>query len=62
MRIKVADNQPRVRHALRVLLEHQPGLEVVGEVADGGVLLPQVKAARPDMVLLHWSALKAVTS
>jgi DNA-binding NarL/FixJ family response regulator len=54
MRILVADNQPKVRHALRVLLEHQPGLEIVGEVADGVALLARVKAARPDIVLLHW--------
>ena len=54
MRILVADNQPKVRYALRVLLEHQPGLEVVGEVADGAALLAQVKATHPDVVLLHW--------
>jgi DNA-binding NarL/FixJ family response regulator len=54
MRILLAEDQPKVRHALRVLLEHQPGLEVVGEVADGAALLAQVKAARPDIVLLHW--------
>ena len=54
MRILLADNQPKVRHALRVLLEHQPGLEVVGEVADGADLVAQLKAARPDIVLLHW--------
>ena len=54
MRILVAENQPKVRHALRVLLEHQPGLEVVGDVADGAALLAQVRAASPDIVLLHW--------
>lgn len=54
MRIVIADNQPMVRQALRVLLEHQPGLEVVGEVIDGTALLAQVKATRPDIVLLHW--------
>jgi DNA-binding NarL/FixJ family response regulator len=54
MRILLADNQPKVRHALRVLLEHQPGLEVVGEVTDAADLLAQIKAARPDILLLHW--------
>jgi DNA-binding NarL/FixJ family response regulator len=54
MRILVADSQPKVRQALRVLLEHQPGLEVVGEVADAADLLAQVKAVSPDIVLLHW--------
>jgi DNA-binding NarL/FixJ family response regulator len=37
-----------------VLLQHQPGFEVVGEVADATDLMTQVKAARPDIVLLHW--------
>ena len=55
MRILLADNQPKVRHALGVLLEHQPGLEVVGEAADAEELLAQIKAARPELVLLHWS-------
>ena len=54
MRILVADNQPKVRQALRVLLEQQSGLEVVGEVAGGEELLAQVEATRPDLVLLHW--------
>jgi DNA-binding NarL/FixJ family response regulator len=54
MRILLAEDQPKVRHALRVMLEHQPGLQIVGEVADGAALLAQVKATRPDIVLLHW--------
>jgi DNA-binding NarL/FixJ family response regulator len=54
MRILVAENQPKLRCALRVLLEHQLGLEVVGEVADGADLLTQVQAIRPDILLLHW--------
>jgi DNA-binding NarL/FixJ family response regulator len=54
MRILVADNQPKVRHALRVLLEHQPGLMVVDEVVEGEELLAQVEAAYPDLLLLHW--------
>jgi DNA-binding NarL/FixJ family response regulator len=54
MRILLADNQPKVRHALRVLLEHQPGLKVVGEVTDGADLVARIEATRPDIVLLHW--------
>lgn len=54
MRILLADDQPAVRHALRVLLERQPGLEVVGEAADGLGLLTQSAATRPDLVLLDW--------
>jgi DNA-binding NarL/FixJ family response regulator len=54
VRIFLAEGQPKVRQALRVLLEHQPGLEIVGEVADGADLLAQVEATRPDILLLHW--------
>jgi DNA-binding NarL/FixJ family response regulator len=54
MRILLADDQPKVRFALRVLLERQPGLKVVGEAADADDLLAQMETACPDLVLLAW--------
>lgn len=54
MRILLADAQPKVRFALRVLLERQQGYEVVGEAADAKDLLAQMQAACPDLVLLGW--------
>jgi DNA-binding NarL/FixJ family response regulator len=54
MRILLADDQPRVRFALRVLLERQPGLKVVGEAADAQDLLAQTEATCPDLVLIGW--------
>lgn len=54
MRILLADDQPQVRFALRVLLEQQPGLAVVGEVSDGSGLLEHVVMTLPDVVLLGW--------
>lgn len=54
MRILLADDQPKVRFALRVLLERQAGLEVVGEAADVDELLAQVETTDPDLVLLGW--------
>ncbi len=54
MRILLADNQSRVRFALRVLLNRQPGLEVAGEAVDADDLLAQVQASHPDLVLLGW--------
>jgi len=54
MRILLADDQPRVRFALRVLLEQQPGFEVVGKAADAEDLLAQAQATYPDLVLLGW--------
>lgn len=54
MKIYVADSQSRVRHGLRVLLEQQPGWEVIGEAADGQELLEQVGGNCPDLVLFDW--------
>jgi DNA-binding NarL/FixJ family response regulator len=54
MRIVLADIQPKVRFALRVLLERQPELEVVGEATDTEELLTQIKSTGPDLVLFDW--------
>jgi DNA-binding NarL/FixJ family response regulator len=54
MRILIADDQPKVRFALRVLLERQSGLQVVGEAADIGDLLIQLSVTCPDLMLLGW--------
>jgi len=54
MQVLLADNQPKVRLGLRVLLERQPGLKVVGEAANAEELLARMEADRPDLVLLGW--------
>jgi len=54
MRIMVADHQSKVRFALRTLLARRPGLEVVGEADTVEKLVAGVRAARPDLLLLHW--------
>jgi DNA-binding NarL/FixJ family response regulator len=54
MHILLADSQPKVRFAMRVLLERQPGITVVGEVADAEGLLAYVGGSCPDLVLLDW--------
>jgi len=54
MRTLLADDQPRVRFALRVLLEQQPGITVAGEAVDAQDLLAQAQAKCPDLVLLDW--------
>ena len=55
MRILLADDQPKVRSALRLVLEQQPGIHVLGEAVDATGLLDWVKAACPDLVLLDWA-------
>jgi DNA-binding NarL/FixJ family response regulator len=54
MRVLLADDQPRVRFALRVLLGRQSDIEVVGEVTNADDLIGQVQAASPDLILLNW--------
>ncbi len=54
MRILIADDQPKVRFALHVLLARQPGIDVIGEAADAEDLLFKARETRPDLVLLDW--------
>lgn len=55
MRILLADDQPKVRLGLRLLLEQEEWASVVGEAAEAQSLLAQVEAAQPDLILLDWS-------
>ncbi|MBN1262372.1 MAG: response regulator transcription factor [Anaerolineae bacterium] len=54
-RVLLADDQPKVRFALRALLEQQPGLEIVGETGDRRELLALVFRTHPDVVLVEWA-------
>jgi DNA-binding NarL/FixJ family response regulator len=54
MRILIADDQPKIRFALRVLLTRHPEIEIVGEALDATDLLSQLEYAYPDLVLLGW--------
>ncbi|MBN1661503.1 MAG: response regulator transcription factor [Anaerolineae bacterium] len=54
MRILVADRQAKVRFALRVLLERQPGFEIVGEASNTTDLLDRAAAEAPEVVLFDW--------
>ncbi len=50
----LADDQPKVRFALRVLLERQTGFRVLGEAANAAEMLALATAICPDVVLLDW--------
>lgn len=55
VRILLADDQPKVRLGLRLLLEQEQDIEVVAEAADSGSLVAQVEECQPDVVLVDWS-------
>ena len=54
MQVLLADDQAKVRSALRLLLMDEPKVEVVGEVVDSTGLLDWVKVECPDLILLDW--------
>ncbi|MEO8596494.1 MAG: response regulator transcription factor [Candidatus Solibacter sp.] len=51
-RILLADDHGVVRKGLRFLLERQPGMEVVGEAADGRDAVRLAETANPDIVVM----------
>lgn len=51
-RILLADDHVVMRSGLRLLLERQPGLEVVGEAADGREAVDLAAALKPDVVVM----------
>ena len=52
VRVAVADDQALVRAGFRRLLEHESGLEIVGEAADGREAVELCRRSRPDVVLM----------
>ena len=52
IRVVLADDQAMVRAGLRLILESQPDLEVVGEAADGEEAVRVARQQRPDLVLM----------
>ena len=52
LRVVVADDQAMVRAGFRSLLNEEPGLEVVGEAADGEQAVAAVRRFRPDVALM----------
>lgn len=52
MRLLLVDDQQLMLQALRVFVENEDDLEVVGEASDGLVAIQQARALRPDVVVM----------
>ncbi len=52
IRILLADDHAILRRGLRALLEREPGIEVLGEAADGRETVEAVQRLSPDVVVL----------
>ncbi len=52
LRILIADDNPLVRSAIRLLLESHPDWIICGEAANGFEAVEQAAALKPDVILL----------
>jgi DNA-binding NarL/FixJ family response regulator len=52
IRVAIVDDQELVRTGFRLILDAEPGIEVVGEAGDGREALAMVARDRPDVVLM----------
>ena len=52
IRVLLVDDQTLVRAGLRIILESEPGIRVIGEAADGAVALNQARELDPDVICM----------
>lgn len=52
LRILLADDHPLFRSGMKLLLQRQKDLDVIGEASDGGECVKLAKKLKPDLVLL----------
>lgn len=64
IRVLLVDDQKLIRHGLKVLLEGEPDLHVVGEAESGQSAIERVEALQPDVVLMdiHMPVMDGVTA
>ena len=64
IRVLVVDDQDIVRQGLKIIIEHQPDMSVIGQAADGEESVRMTAVLKPDVVLMdikmpHMSGIEA---
>jgi DNA-binding NarL/FixJ family response regulator len=54
MHVLLADDEPKVRSALRLILEQLKEVETVDEVTDARALTERIRTTPPDLLLVDW--------
>lgn len=52
IRVLLADDQPLLRMGLRIVIDNEPDLQVVGEAGDGAEAIALTASEQPDVVLM----------
>ncbi|WP_433236487.1 response regulator [Streptosporangium sp. CA-135522] len=52
LRVVIADDEDLIRAGLKIIIDSEADLTVVGEAADGAAVVPVVRRQRPDVVLM----------
>ena len=52
LRLLIVDDQPLIRRGLAMMLATEPGIEIVGQAADGLEAIEQALATHPDVVVM----------
>ena len=55
IRVLLAEDHETVRHGLKLVIDRQPDMEVVGEVGDGVAAVEQVGALHPNVAIVDIS-------
>lgn len=52
IRVLIVDDQELVRAGFRIILESEPGIEVIGEAGNGEQAVAQARALQPDVICM----------
>jgi two-component system response regulator DesR len=58
VRIILADDQEKVRSALRLVINQEPDIDVIEEVDNSKALLEAIKKSQPDLLISDWDLIK----